>query len=282
MGKIMLDAGHYGKYNQSPHVPEYWESKRVWVLMRYLQIELEKKGHLVLTTRDDQSKDLDVYNRGLKAKGYDMFISLHSNDFDGSEDLTKANKVDYVVAYVPSYANNSRCKNSQAFGLKMAQAVKPLIGSVSEARTNTKLNGNKDEWYGVLRGWQKTNCPIGLILEHGFHSNPKTAKWLMDDRNLMELARVEANLIDAQLKGEIATKEEPKTETPATIKVGSIVKIKSGAYKYGTTRKLSSWVYPLNWVVMQIKGDRVVINKSADGKHAIETPVKLSDLTLVK
>lgn len=280
--KIMLDAGHYAKYNRSPHVKEYWESQRMWVLMRLLQMQLEKKGYIVHTTRDIQANDLAVYSRGQKAKGYDMFISLHSNDFDGSENLETAERVDYVVAYVPSYANNSRCKNSKALGLRFAEYIKGVIGSKQSARTNTKLKDNGDEWYGVLRGWQKTSCPVGFIIEHGFHSNPQTARWLLDDENLLNLASGEANIIDSYFKGEISTKTETQAESKGTIKVGSVVKLKSDAKLYGTDKKLSSWVYPLEWVVLQIKGERVVIDKSADGKHSIETPIDIDDLTLVR
>jgi N-acetylmuramoyl-L-alanine amidase len=279
MAKIMLDAGHYGKYNRSPHVKEYYESERMWVLMRLLQMQLEKRGHYVCTTRSNQQTDLAVKERGKKANGFDIFISLHSNDFEGSENIEKAEKTDYVVAFTPSYLNNSRCKKSKELGLKFAQYISGVIGTKQTARTSNKLKENGDEWYGVLRGWQYTNCEIGFIIEHGFHSNPKTAKWLLDDENLMNLAAGEANIIDNYLKG-LSTEE--KVETPKEIKAGSIVKVRNGAYMYGTTRKLSSWVYPLEWVVLQIKGKKVIIDKSADGKHSIETPVLIDDLTLIR
>lgn len=270
MAKILLDAGHYGKYNRSPHVKEYYESERMWVLCRLLQMQLEKRGHIVYTTRSEQNKDLSVTERGKMAKDFDMFISLHSNDFDGSNDLEKAERIDYVVAYAPSYAKNDRCKNSQALGLRFAEYFSGVIKAKQEPRVDARLKSNGDEYYGVLRGWQKTNCPIGFIIEHGFHSNPKTAKWLLDDENLMNLASGEANIIDNYFK----EKKE--------IEVGSIVKIKDGATMYNSKRKLASWVYPLEWVVLQIKGKRVVVDRSADGKHSIETPVNIDDLTLVK
>ncbi len=198
--KILLDAGHYGKYNRSPHLKAYYESERMWVLMRFLQQELEKLGHLVHTTREQQSVDLAVKERGGLAAGHDLFISLHTNDFDGSEDIEKAKKIDYVVAYVPSYEKNDRCKKSADLGLKLAKAVKTFISSETYARASTRLNDNGDEYYGVLRGWQRSDCPIGLILEHGFHSNPYTASLFMDDYNLLELAKLEASIIDDFLK----------------------------------------------------------------------------------
>lgn len=274
MAKIMLDAGHYGKYNRSPHVPEYYESERMWVLMRLLQMQLEKRGHIVYTTRTEQKKDLSVTLRGKKSNGYDLFISLHSNDFDGSEELKKANDTDYVVAFVPSYADNERCKSSKKLALQFSEYISGVLGAKQTPRIATKLKENGDEWYGVLRGWQSTDCKLGFIIEHGFHSNPKTARWLLDDENLMSLATAEANMIDAYFLGKEAEREK--------ITVGSIVKIKEGAKMYNTERKLSSWVYPLEWIVLQIKGDRVVVDSSSDGKHKIETPVHIDDLTLIR
>lgn len=276
--RIMLDAGHYGKYNRSPHVKEYYESERMWILMRLLQMQLEKRGYFVSTTRYDQKKDLAVVERGKKAKDYDLFISLHSNDFDGSEDEEKAKKVDYVVAYVPSYAKDERCKSSKELGASFAEYIGGVIGSNQEPRTETRLNDDNDEYYGVLRGWQKTNCAMGFIIEHGFHSNPKTARWLLDDENLLNLATGEANIIDSYFNAK-AAEENNKTEK---IKKGSVVKIREGAYMFETKRKLSSWIYPLEWIVLQVKGDRVVVDKSADGKHSIETPVHIDDLLVIE
>ena len=40
--KICLDAGHYGKYNRSKVVPEYYESEMNWKLHNYLAEELKQ------------------------------------------------------------------------------------------------------------------------------------------------------------------------------------------------------------------------------------------------
>ena len=37
MVKICLDAGHYGKYNQSPCNKAYFESEAMWKLTEYLK-----------------------------------------------------------------------------------------------------------------------------------------------------------------------------------------------------------------------------------------------------
>ncbi len=68
--------------------------------------------------------------------------------------------------------------------------------------------------------------------------------------------------------------------TPAgAIKVGDQVKITGS--KYYTGKAIPGWVKNKTWIVHEVSGDRVVINKSTDGKCAIMSPVKASDLQLV-
>lgn len=58
--KIMLDAGHYGKYNRSPANGAYYESDFAWKFHKLLKAALEKRGISVGTTRDAQANDLEV------------------------------------------------------------------------------------------------------------------------------------------------------------------------------------------------------------------------------
>ena len=51
--------------------------------------------------------------------------------------------------------------------------------------------------------------------------------------------------------------------------------------KYYGGQTIPSWVKRKNWFVHSVSGDRTVINKSEDGKNAIMSPVKVSDLALV-
>ncbi len=89
----------------------------------------------------------------------------------------------------------------------------------------------------------------------------------------------------ADVKALLATtaeQEQPsKPTTPATteIKVGDVVEI-TGT-KYYTGKTIPAWVKAKRWIVHSLKGDRVVINKSEDGKNAIKSPVKASDLKVV-
>lgn len=61
---------------------------------------------------------------------------------------------------------------------------------------------------------------------------------------------------------------------------GDIVSIASNATYYNGKR-IPSWVKKKKWIVSQVNGDRAVINKSADGKNAINSPINVKYLTEV-
>ncbi len=183
----MLDAGHYGYYNQSPKVPEYWESKQMWRLHLYLKDELLKYGFIVEVTREAQEKDLAVVKRGEKAQGCDLFISLHSNAVGGSGGEA-VDRVDVYSAY-------DNLNDSSELATVLVKAIAECMG-VSEGKAKTRKSTKGDyEYYGVLRGARSVGCPLYYIIEHSFHTNPNAARWLLDDANLARLARVEAAVI---------------------------------------------------------------------------------------
>ena len=67
-----------------------------------------------------------------------------------------------------------------------------------------------------------------------------------------------------------------------TIKKGDIVHIAKNS-TYCNDKDIPDWVVAKTWIVAETPvGDRVVINKSVDGKHAINSPVHAKFLTVVK
>lgn len=81
--------------------------------------------------------------------------------------------------------------------------------------------------------------------------------------------------------------KEPKPVAPVTphkpvaIKKGDIVTIAKNATYY-SGKDVPDWVVSNRWVVAEAPiGDRVIINKSADGKHAIGSPIHSKFLTVV-
>lgn len=73
---------------------------------------------------------------------------------------------------------------------------------------------------------------------------------------------------------------DAKKEPVATVNVGDLVKIIGDKYYNGKT--IPAWVKKKNWYVIAVNGHRVVINKSEDGKNAINSPVNVADLELVQ
>ncbi len=178
--KIMLDAGHYGKYNHSPVVDRYWESEMTWKLHLFLKGELEQYGFEVLTTRKQQELDKPLYDRGYSAKECDLFISLHS-------DASNTESVNRVNVFKPFDLDDDPLSS------KLAAGIAELM-EVSYGRVATRRSGN-NEYYGVMRGARKAKVPLYYIIEHSFHTNKYAAEWLLNEENLKRLAVLEAGLI---------------------------------------------------------------------------------------
>lgn len=181
--KILLDAGHYGKYNRSPVVKEYYESVVMWDLHLLLKEELEKYDFEVHTTRKDLYEDYSPFERGLKAKGFDVFLSLHSN---GQKNGNTADRVEVYHLYDGG-------DDSFALAKGLAISVASIMG-VSSGKVKTKESKDYPgtEFYGVLRGAKKAKCPLPFIIEHSFHTFEESARWLLDKENLRKLAKAEA------------------------------------------------------------------------------------------
>ena len=206
---VCLDAGHYGKYNRSPVVADYYESDMNWKLQNLLKEELEKYGIQVKTTRADKAKDLALESRGKASKDCDLFISLHSNA--ANEEYTH-----YVVAM---YQVDDNCgemdEQSKAFAAMLAKTVGTVMDLpyqtwTTKSSSDRDGNGYKDDYYGVLRGAHTVHT-AGVIIEHGFHTNTATAKWLLVDANLKKLAEAEAKTIAEWF--DVKKKEEPAAIT---------------------------------------------------------------------
>lgn len=212
--KVCLDAGHYGKYNKSPAVSAYYESERMWVLTELLAKELTKRGIVVIKTRSNKNVDMELTDRGRKASGCDLFVSLHSNAVGSYVNET----VDYPVSYVLIKDDDTKLDElSTEIGLLLAKSVQAVMGTTQAARTSTRAaSGDRnrdgklnDDYYGVLYGAKQVGVPA-VILEHSFHTNTKSTNWLLLDSNLQKLASAEADVIYKWLKSTATNKPSAK------------------------------------------------------------------------
>ena len=232
MPKILLDAGHYDRYNQSNVYSSYFEGTQMWKLYNHLKIQLEKYGFTVGTTKSTinsypktSGKD-DVYKRGQMAKGYDLMLSLHSNAC-GTESVNRA-----VVIYPMSGAKNN-------LAAQLGQCVKSTMGLSSYQLMQRDYNtgdiysgvkNNNKDYYGVIRGAVAVGTPC-IIIEHGFHTNTAVAKWLMNDSNLQKLAEAEAKVLAEHfgIKTQTST-TTTQTTTQASTQEQLIYRLQVGAY----------------------------------------------------
>ena len=200
--KICIDAGHYGKYNRSPAVKDYYESDMVWKLHLLQKQYLEEyEGVTVITTRPNQATDKALYDRGACSKGCDLFISDHSNAVGSGVN----DSVDYVAIYHLTDDNTTQVDDiSKVIAGKLAPVIADVMGASQGGRIVTRKSGNdrngdgqlNDNYYGVLHGARMVNTP-GMILEHSFHTNTRMTRWLLDDSNLARLAKAEVEVLAA-------------------------------------------------------------------------------------
>lgn len=196
MKKIMLDPGHAGYYyNKSPVNDYYYESRAMWELAHHLSKALINRGFDVDMTRYSINDDPELTQRGRCAKGYDLFISLHSN--------AAANAV-ADAPWLIHYSSDDMTwvdEESKKIALALGPVISETMG-VSAPYYYTKAcdfdrDGDGrigDEYYGVLFGAKSVGVP-GLIIEHSFHTNAKAAEWLLSEKNLITLAEAEADAL---------------------------------------------------------------------------------------
>jgi len=106
------------------------------------------------------------------------------------------------------------------------------------------------------------------------HGDPKN--WFPKHGKSMDTFRADVKALLTASKPAEKPAEKP---ADTTIDKGDLVKITGTKYYNGKT--IPGWVKNKNWYVHSLKGDRVVINESEDGKNAIMSPVNIKDLALV-
>lgn len=219
--KIMLDAGHAGKYNKGA-IDGYYESYAVWDITEYMAEAFSQyEGVTVGKTRSSQGTDLNIFDRGQKSKGYDLFVSNHTN--------SGGKTPDYPLVIAP--------EESKYYTSKV-KTIAEKVGDNLKATLGTKQNPQiwRDSRYGVIRGAASVGTP-GIIIEHSFHSNPTICKKLMDDAVLKKLAYDEADII-AQTFG-----VKKKIDDTATIEVESVSTTKNTISVVNSNANLSYEIY---------------------------------------
>lgn len=183
--RVMIDPGHYGYYvNQSPIDRNYYESATVWKLGNYLVTSLRNRGVETELTRHDISENPPLVTRGEKSKGYDLFVSVHTNATGNSQGSDIAN---FPVCYTQVSGASTDIAN------RIGKALMPLF-SASKWEAYSVKNAYGKDYYGVLQGATNVGTP-GLIVEHGFHTCKANLQLLEQDSFLHQLAETDAQVI---------------------------------------------------------------------------------------
>lgn len=222
--KIMLDPGHdKAKYNQGA-APGYWEGAQMWRLYQFLRPALTRRGFIVGGTKSCCDQSVDVVTRGRMARGYDVFLSLHSN-------ACADKSVDRPVGI---YFVDDNCggidEESKELAVLLSEVVAETMGTRYKAQQYSQKSSRdrdgdglkNDDYYGMLYGAHQAGTP-GVIVEHSFHTNPDAAAWLLDDDNLRRLAEAEADAL-AEYYG---MSGGTSTSAPTTTKEGYDVKMQT-------------------------------------------------------
>ena len=262
--KLLLDAGHFGYYNQSPANKNYYESLVMWKLHLLVKKYLETYGFEVITTRADQTKDLSLTERGKLAVGCVGAISYHSNAVGSYVNES----VDYALAYSLTEDKTTMIDEiSKELGKQLVNVVTDVMGlkqspMVSQRLADSDRNGDgvlNDNYYGFLHGCRLVGVP-GIILEHSFHTNTKVTNWLLNDSNLEKLAKAESETI-ATYFGMTKKEEEPKVDVEKWYRIRKSwddVKSQLGAYKVLESAIANC---PVGYSVYDWNGKEVYSNK---------------------
>ena len=182
MIKVMIDPGH-GSGSANKGLSGYYEYDGVWKISVYLKELLAEKGiRADLTKNWDQ--DPELYARGQKAKGYDLFISEHTNANNGA-----ARGVEVFYDYSKP--------QDELFAEKLAGNIAAVMGNPNRgAKTRVYTEGGKIyNYYGIIRSASATDCKHIFLVENGFHDNPVDEAFLKFDENLKMIAQTQAETI---------------------------------------------------------------------------------------
>jgi len=192
----------------------------------------------------------------------------------------------YVEESDRSWCSSNRDNDHRAVTIEVASDSKHPY-AVTDAAYQSLLrlvtdicmrNGIKElKWKGdkhLVGQPDKQNMTV-----HRWFANKDCPGEYLYSRHAKIAAEVNARLGNVNYNTEAATPEvKPASHK---ISVGDTVSIARDAV-YHNGSDVPNWVIKKQWIVKDVSGDRILINKSVDGKNAINSPIHSKYLTVVK
>ena len=186
-----------------------------------------------------------------------------------------------------SWCTSSRENDNRAITIEVASDTKHPY-AVTDAAYNALLllltdicmrNGIKElKWKAdksLIGHPDKQNMTV-----HRWFANKACPGEYLYSRHAKIAAAVNARLGCVEPKPANPKPAEPKPTVKAIGK-GDIVSLAKNAVYYNGS-DVPDWVVGKQWIVKEVSGDRAVINKSTDGKYAINSPIHTKYLTVAK
>lgn len=279
MAKICFIVGHgkaeNGGYDPGARSGGYDEFKIAKEIAKYAQTYYNENYDEVCDLMNyDGSLYLKERIKKVNAADYDFIAEFHLNAGGGNgvecyyyhnsnQAQEYADKIcDYIaedlgVPQRPNYGNDK------------------LFDEDKDGGDKTKLRADGEDYFAIIRETE----PCAVLIETVFIDTASDRKKVTTASGQKTCGIAIAKAV-AEVRG--VKKKEKVVETVKTdIEVGDVVSIKKGA-KYYNGMAIPSWVIAKKWIVSSVKGDRVVINKSEDGRNLINSPVNAKYLTVVK
>ena len=183
--RVCIDPGHSGPVEPGACAGGFSEAALVMAIARFLEQELQQRGHEVLLTRDGPVADDELDWRAARSNGWGaaVFLSLHCNSF---------RKIEAEGTETYHYPGSEA-------GERLARAVQFRICDA----LLTEDRGVKREDFQVLR---ETDCPAVLV-ECGFISNPIDRAMLTDPLEQWRIAAAIAEGLADWEQGEAASEK---------------------------------------------------------------------------
>ena len=183
--RVCIDPGHSGPVEPGACAGGFSEAALVMAIARFLEQELQQRGHQVLLTRDGPVADDELDWRAEMANdwGADAFLSIHCNSF---------RKIEAEGTETYHYPGSEA-------GERLARAIQFRICDA----LLTEDRGVKQDNFQVLR---ETDCPAVLV-ECGFISNPIDRAMLTDPLEQWRIAAAIAEGLADWEKGEADDKK---------------------------------------------------------------------------
>lgn len=267
---VALDAGH-GLKTAGKQTPD---GIKEWTLndkVRDKVVEMLKGYNVdfIFTDKNEGNTDESLTSRRtmyVNAK-VDAAVSIHHNGLNGKWHNATGVEIYYDRTHTAKDKELAEC----------------IYAGMSK-HTGLKGRGIKQANFAVIN----QNVVPAVLVEGGFMDSEKDHPVITSDAGQTGYAKAVAEglikflkLEKSSSKAEPTIPVEPSPAKPTnSIKSGDIVEIAAGATYYNGSN-IPDWVKKIQWVVKSVDGDRVVIDKSRDGRSSINSPINAKFLKVV-